>query len=481
MSAPQRSEVPLKGRRIASLVYNDAHNDARVLKSAASLATHGASVRIVATSRPAQGRGPGIEQRGPGVAIERLTAFTLDALVPFGAASVRTLLGIGASGTALRPAPASASSPAAPSATGDGPGADTGTGPDTRAGRRRERRGLATRARGAARALAVNAWGPASLTHYWALATATLVRERPSAILANDANTLVPAVIGGALTGAPVLYDSHELWRHRNVRPGRRVAPAVEALIERVGIARAAGVITVSDSIADWLQRTYRLPVRPSLVRNIPAAGPIPSPAEGQLRALAGLDDSARVVAYGGSITTSRGIEETLHALALMEPSTHLVMLGYGQEDYLAQLRALAESLGLGERVHVVGPVLPHEVTAALADGDVSVVHIRPTVLSYRFALPNKLFESIRAGLPIVAADLPDMARVVTSLGVGRTSALDDPADLARALTETMADADTYRAAARAAAAHLTWEAEADNLVDLVSAAINRRGRGGRA
>lgn len=459
MSAPQRSASPLKGRRIASLVYNDAHNDARVLKSAASLAEHGARVRIVATSRPLQGRGPGIEQRGPGVAIERLTAFTLDALVPFGAARVRTLLGIGAPGTALRPAPASASSPAAPSASPS----------------------LATRARGAARALAVNAWGPASLTHYWALATATLVRERPSAILANDANTLVPAVIGGALTGAPVLYDSHELWRHRNVRPGRKVAPAVEALIERVGIARAAGVITVSDSIADWLQRTYRLPVRPSLVRNIPAAGPIPSPAEGRLRALAGLDDSARVVAYGGSITTSRGIEETLHALALMEPSTHLVMLGYGQEDYLAQLRALAESLGLSERVHVVGPVLPHEVTAALADGDVSVVHIRPTVLSYRFALPNKLFESIRAGLPIVAADLPDMARVVTSLGVGRTSALDDPAALARALTETMADADTYRAAARAAAAHLTWEAEAENLVDLVSAAINRRGRGGRA
>src|SRR5699024_8144572 len=107
------------------------------------------------------------------------------------------------------------------------------------------------------------------------------------------------------------------------------------------------------------------------------------------------------------------------------------VLLGYGEEAALQQVRRQARDHGVADRVHLIGAVGPDEVSRSLADGDVAVVHVRPICLSYRYALPNKLFESIRAGLPIAAADLPDMGEIVSSLGVGEVFQGSSPQDLA--------------------------------------------------
>src|SRR5699024_11737161 len=126
----------------------------------------------------------------------------------------------------------------------------------------------------------------------------------------------------------------HELWRHRNA-PGRTIRPVVEGVIERRVIRRAAGVITVSPNIAAWLQRTYRLPRRPTLVRNNPAAGPVPDPANGQLRRRARLPAHARVIAYGGRPTTGRGIEAALDRPGHLPARVHLRAVRYAAADYV--------------------------------------------------------------------------------------------------------------------------------------------------
>lgn len=465
------SSLALPGRRprVASFVYNDAANDARVLKSADSLAAAGADVEIIAVSRRLRGRPAGIEERGEHVRIRRVAEFSLETLLGRAAPALRRATGVGTVD------PTAPRRPAAPPATLPSPTAPASPAP------RRGAPSPARRARALVAEAAARAWGPVSLTSYWARAAARAVALRPDTIHANDANTLVPALAASALTGAGIVYDSHELWRRRNVRPDRVLAPLVEALIETVGIRAADAVVTVSPSIAAWLRETYRLPEDPLLVRNVPVAGPLPRREDGRLRELAGLPPEARVIAYGGSITTSRGIEETLSAMPGLPADVHLVMLGYGEPGYLGSIRALADRLGVAERVHVVGPVLPHEVSSALADGDVAVVHIRPVVLSYRYALPNKLFESVRAGLPVVAADLPDLSAAVAELGVGVSVDGEDPAALGRALLEVLEHGDELRAAARAAAPSLTWEHESERLVEAHRRALSRAGRSGTA
>lgn len=447
--------------RISVLVYNTCANDVRVLKESATLRDAGARVRIQAVARTLTGHGPGLTQIGQNLDLERVPEFALDSLAPRLAPRIRSALGIGAAAPSTPAAPPD-TAPAAPASTGsaNAPWSPPST-PRTQSHAAR----LAAAARSGAAELARRAWGPASLASYWLRTARSATAFAPDIIHANDANTLVLAMWVSARTGAGIVYDSHELWRHRNVPAGRWLAPGADALIESVGIRAADAVITVSPSIATWLQQKYRLRAKPHLVRNVPVSSHAPRREDGRLRELAGLPADARVIAYGGGITTSRGIEETLAALAHMAPDVHFVMLGYGERVYIDSVLERARELGVAQRVHIVGPVLPHEVSRALADGDVAVVHIRPTCLSYRYALPNKLFEAIRAGLPVVAADLPDLRDVVDVLGVGVVVDSESPEALAAALDSVLEAGGTFRAAAVRAAEHLTWENESEQLL----------------
>jgi glycosyltransferase involved in cell wall biosynthesis len=125
-----------------------------------------------------------------------------------------------------------------------------------------------------------------------------------------------------------------------------------------------------------------------------------------------------------------------------------------------------------GWRVRRAPAVAPHEVPAVAAQADAALVVIQPVCLSYRFTLPNKLFEAIHAGLPVVAADLPDMAELVTRYRCGELVDPADPAAFVAGLGKLLADPAPYRAAA----AELDWDHEAARLVDAYAHILEQRG-----
>ncbi|MBZ2196461.1 glycosyltransferase [Occultella gossypii] len=472
--------------RVAVLVYNDAHADSRVLKTAASLHAAGAVVKIFAVARSRSGYPVTTERLETGVELERLPEFELARSAPWLAGAHRWVMArvnrLAERGE-VRPAEEADDALAAESDEASATEVPTARGPSSTestiapesafAGAQpplvepTETAHLRARAFATVFDLWLKVYRTVSLAVYWAGAVGAVPRWRPDIVHANDGNTLAPAMVIARRTGARMIYDAHELWRHRNVRK-RPVAPHVEHLIERLAIRRAAGVITVSPSIARWLQRTYGLDRFPVLVRNIPAGRDRPNAAgTGRLRDLAGLPADTKVIAYSGRLTTNRGIEETIEALTLMDRDVHLALLGYGEPDYVEPLAARARTAGLGDRVHFVGRVPSAEVADALADGDLAVVYVRPTCLSYYYSLPNKLFESIHAGLPIAAADLPDTAGIVNEYAVGVVFDSDRPEDLAAAMTKVLANPERYRAASRAAATDLSWEHEVEHLLGL--------------
>lgn len=453
-----------RAARVALLVYNDAHNDSRVLKTAASLRSAGAQVRIFAVARGRAGYAEGPDVVGDGIEVDRAPEFELVRYAPWALNLARRVTGRPIPPVAGVGAPERVVAPIQP--------------PSSTVERLIDDVWLRT-------------YRVVSLSLYWVESARAASAWKPDVVHANDGNTLAPALWIARSCDAEIVYDAHELWQHRNVRPDRPIAPLVEGAIEAWAIRRAAGVITVSPSIAIWLQEAYDLPERPTLVRNIPrgidsgATGEQASDgflgatsARGQLRAMAGLDPETQVIAYGGRITTSRGIEETLDALALLPDSIHFVLLGYGEADYLATLHTRIEALRITARVHFVGAVPSDQVSAALADADLSVVFVRPICLSYEFSLPNKLFESIHAGLPIAAADLPDTAAIVREHGVGEIFEVDNPDQIARAMAATMAavlaDPHRYRVAAEVAATSLIWQHEEQELLELYAQVLAR-------
>jgi glycosyltransferase involved in cell wall biosynthesis len=281
-----------------------------------------------------------------------------------------------------------------------------------------------------------------------------IVALRPEVVHAHDAAMLLPGVIGARLTGAKLVYDSHELATGVPYREGGWAR--FVAAVERVAVPRADAVVTVSDGIAERLQARYRLAVRPAVVRNLCALPP--GAPDGSLRAATGVGD-APLVLHQGAAAAGRGCETLVRAVAAL-PDAHAVFLGYGDEAVADGLRAIARTAGATGRVHFVPSVVPERLLARTAEADVGVALLEDTCENHRLALPNKLFEYAAAGVPVVASDLPEMRRTVERLGLGETVDARDPEAVAAALARALAGATERRAAAG-----VRWEDEKPRLL----------------
>ena len=309
---------------------------------------------------------------------------------------------------------------------------------------------------------------------------ATLDALEPDAIHAHDVNMVGVASRAVARARAQGrdcvwVYDAHE-WVPGLSRHGSRTKRVVAAWadLENEFIRDADRVMTVSPQLAVALQERYDLKALPDVVLNIPPFGAIDHEHEG-IRETIGLPEETPLAVYSGMVQAARGVETAVEALALM-PHLHVAVVAVpsAAAKGVQRLGLLAERLGVRERLHLLNPVEPHEVSAFLASADVGLIPLRHYG-SHEMALANKLFEYLHAGLPTVVSDCAAQADFVTRYGYGVVHTADDPADLARAVTEALQRREELRAATRDAnlRARYTWEGQeavlAETYRDLLS------------
>ncbi len=269
---------------------------------------------------------------------------------------------------------------------------------------------------------------------------------------------------------ADIYLDSGELAALRG--PGRWFL----ARAERRAARTADRVVTVSDAYASVMEGRFSVEY-PLVVMNCSYRfTPSEAPAR-RFHRLLRLSDDQRVVLYQGMFFAHRGIEQLVEAIADV-PRSVLVLMGAGPLDY--ELRALAARASTADRVRVVPPVPPEELLDWVASADVVVVPIQPTTLNHRLSTPNKLFEAMAAGVPVVATDLPGMAPIVRDTGCG---VLVDPADLGalavaiRGIIEAPEEVrDMFRRRAlQAATETYNWESQLTRLLDEYTRLTGRR------
>jgi glycosyltransferase involved in cell wall biosynthesis len=237
---------------------------------------------------------------------------------------------------------------------------------------------------------------------------------------AHDLNTMYAAYrLKRKFPHTIVVYDSHELWIHRN-RVGRKATleKMLDKVVEKALIKHADGIITVCDSIGDWLSDRYQGIPEPVILRNMPYQINAELSNQPSLKQRLGISSQSIVMMYTGKITSGRGIEIGIRALTEVE-NLNLVLLGYGEPSYVDGITRLISELGLESRVFFCDPVPYQEVTSFISGADFALVYIEPICLSYEFALPNKLFESIQAGIPIMGSGLTEIKKLVEGLQVG--------------------------------------------------------------
>lgn len=302
----------------------------------------------------------------------------------------------------------------------------------------------------------VPAWLPATVGKVlgvaaWSWRVFRCFSTKPvSCINCHSLSTLPLGVALKFRTGAKLVYDPHELETESNGLGGFR--RTIAKVVERAFYSRADEVIVVGDGIADWYQRTYG-GRRPAVVLNCPLSRK--PERTSVLRRAVGLPPDATIYLYQGILGKGRGVEMMLEAFAdLGDPGKVLVFLGMGPlEGRISEVAARTPC------VHLHPAVRPHELAEYTASADVGLCLIEDTCLSYRYCMPNKLFEYFAAGIPTVVSNLPEIAGVVSRTGSGWV-VVEWSAGALRSVVESIDAAQILarRVAVENAGAEFTWE-----------------------
>jgi len=300
---------------------------------------------------------------------------------------------------------------------------------------------------------------------YWLSPSARLALKAalsfaPDVVYCNDWLTLPVGTAVRRICGAKLVYDAHELATREHIQnwKWRLISHRAVVELEKRNIHAVDLVLTVSEGIAQALQNLYKLARKPTVLRNLPAYRAIPFR---EIRA-------PTSILFHGLIRSERGLEELIDSMPDWKLSNRLVIRGYGQQYYIDSLRDRATSRGVAHRIAFEPRVSPDRLITEAASADIGYLALPGTTEHYEYALPNKLFEYLMAGLPVMATRRAEMAAILASTGAGFLTDL-TPRALAATLNGLSIDTlNEMRHAALAAAKTLSWEHEKARLTDAV-------------
>jgi glycosyltransferase involved in cell wall biosynthesis len=178
------------------------------------------------------------------------------------------------------------------------------------------------------------------------------------------------------------------------------------------------------------------------------------------LRAEFGIPEPATLFLYQGLIARARGVELLIDAFSRLGGERHLVLLGGGPETATLRERATAVS-----NVHFKRAVPPSELLRPTSGADVGLCIIDDLCLSYRYCLPNKVFQCFSVGVPVIVTDLPELRATVERYRAGWVVPYDLEALVSRLRTLDHASIAAVAEGLRERTEECSWEHEEERLV----------------
>jgi glycosyltransferase involved in cell wall biosynthesis len=241
-------------------------------------------------------------------------------------------------------------------------------------------------------------------------------------------------------------------------------------------VPRCTAVITASPYYASELRALYRAS-DVAVILNVPKYRVVPE--SDRLRQCLGLQPEVRIALYQGNIQANRGLEKLVRAAKFLDPNTVIVMMGRAIEPTHSQLDALIISEQVTDRVKLLSPVPYVELLDWTASADIGLTIFPPDYsLSIRFTLPNKLFEYLMAGRPVLSSQLDAIAEVIKTYDVGQIVPSLSPSDIGTAINAMLADAAALARmrsnAFEVARRELHWGNESQKLIQLYQAVLSK-------
>jgi glycosyltransferase involved in cell wall biosynthesis len=296
------------------------------------------------------------------------------------------------------------------------------------------------------------------------------LKTNANCYFASDLYSLPIAYLAAKLRHAKLAYDSRELYSSIAALHHRRQTQRFWSYVERKIIPRTDAVFTVNDSLAESISNRFSIE-KPTTLLNCPPRQSVRK--SNRLRTVLPIPQGTRILLYQGGLQSGRGIHIML-SLAKKVPDAVLVLMGNG--NLRGEILEIIKGEKLEQKVFLLDAVPVGQLLSFTSSADVGLCLIQNLGASYYYSLPNKLFEYVAAGVPVVASNFPEIASFVESDKVGLVAEPDNEDEVVRAIEQLLTNPEMHREFVDnclKAAERYTWENESLKLVRAIENLID--------
>jgi len=280
-----------------------------------------------------------------------------------------------------------------------------------------------------------------------------LLTNKVDVLVANDLDTLPANYMVSRIKRRPLVYDSHEYFTEVPELIGRPVVKGIWTMLEKLLVPKVNAAYTVCDSIAEVYHDLYKVDFK--VVRNLPVCPQLEKHEIQEKEA-----GHAKIILYQGALNLGRGIEAAIRSMHYID-GAELWLAGDG--DLTLQLKQFVTELKLESKVKFLGRLPIDKLADITRQADLGISLEEDLGLNYRFALPNKLFDYIQAGVPVLVSNLPEMRQIVEHYQIGLIADTHQRKELAEIMKIALFDQEkrlAWKQDLPKAASELCWENE---------------------
>ena len=286
-----------------------------------------------------------------------------------------------------------------------------------------------------------------------------LFSKKADIYLSNDLDTLLPNYLHSTIRKSLLVYDSHEFFTGTPELMHKPIKRKLWQWLEKKLMPRADFLYTVNQSIADLYKDRYGVDMK--VLRNVPFSSQNFSYADVPL-----FEKSKFVLLFqGAGINKDRGAEELIDAISLIPNNFLLVLVGGG--DVWDDLKKRTEMLQLVDKVLFIEKMPFHKLKQYTSQAHLGISLDKPNCINHQLSLPNKVFDYIHAGVPILASDIVEVKKVIDNYEVGYCIKEVTPQAIAEAILWIYKHPEVYQVwkkNTKDAAKELSWENEQSTL-----------------
>jgi len=284
---------------------------------------------------------------------------------------------------------------------------------------------------------------------------------------AHDLETLLLGYVASQIKNSKLIYDSHELWMESRYFNSiiNKIKKPYYSMLEKYIIKKVDLVITVNESLAQYLAKLYKIE-KPVVLHNYPKYNEYKGKSN-TLRDKLSINENIKIVLYQGGLISGRALENLIDCAKYLNDNIIIVLMGYG--DMKKSLQQKIDSLSLYDKIKILDAVSSDILIEYTASADLGVSPIQNICLSYYYSTPNKVWEYIIAGIPFVASDFPEMRKLAVDENMGEVFNPEDPKSIADAINYLLENPEVYeikkRNVLKLAREKYSWEKESLKLL----------------